>query len=97
LLKLFQPSDPERCDPIGENGSQMTQRSRLILAYAGSKKAAEDVGFYYAADAAGRLIGIVLSGALAQYGSLPACHRVISIVFELSIDRCMGQSHFEGS
>jgi MFS family permease len=47
--------------------------SYLILAYAGSKKAAEDVGFYYAANAAGRLIGILLSGALAQYGSLPAC------------------------
>ena len=47
--------------------------SYLILAYAGTKKAAEDVGFYYAANAAGRLIGIVLSGALAQYGGLPAC------------------------
>jgi hypothetical protein len=47
--------------------------SYLILAYAGSKKAAEDVGFYYAANAAGRLIGILLSGALAQLGSLPAC------------------------
>ena len=44
--------------------------SYLILAYAGSKKAAEDVGFYYAANAAGRLIGIVLSGALTQYGGL---------------------------
>jgi len=47
--------------------------SYLILAYSGSKKAAEDVGFYYAANAAGRLIGILLSGALAQYGGLPAC------------------------
>jgi predicted MFS family arabinose efflux permease len=47
--------------------------SYLILAYAGTKKAAEDVGFYYAANAAGRLIGIILSGALAQYGGLPAC------------------------
>jgi predicted MFS family arabinose efflux permease len=47
--------------------------SYLILAYAGSKKAAEDVGFYYAANAAGRLIGILLSGSLAQYGGLPAC------------------------
>jgi MFS family permease len=47
--------------------------SYLILAYAGTKKAAEDVGFYYAANAAGRLIGILLSGALAQYGGLPAC------------------------
>jgi predicted MFS family arabinose efflux permease len=47
--------------------------SYLILAYAGTKKAAEDVGFYYAANAAGRLIGILLSGLLAQYGGLPAC------------------------
>jgi MFS family permease len=47
--------------------------SYLILAYAGSKKAAEDVGFYYAANAAGRLFGIVMSGLLTQYGGLPAC------------------------
>lgn len=47
--------------------------SYLILAYAGSKKAAEDVGFYYAANAGGRLFGIVLSGALTQAGGLPAC------------------------
>jgi hypothetical protein len=39
----------------------------------GSKKAAEDVGFYYAANAGGRLFGIVLSGVLTQMGSLPAC------------------------
>ena len=31
--------------------------SYLILAYAGSEKAAEDVGFYYAANATGRLDG----------------------------------------
>ena len=47
--------------------------SYLILAYAGSKKAAEDVGFYYAANAGGRLFGIVLSGALTQSGGMPAC------------------------
>ena len=47
--------------------------SYLILAYAGSKKAAEDVGFYYAANAAGRLIGILLSGALYQAGGIVAC------------------------
>ena len=47
--------------------------SYLILAYAGSAKAAEDVGFYYAANAGGRLIGILLSGALAQWGGLAAC------------------------
>jgi MFS transporter, APGE family, 1-arseno-3-phosphoglycerate exporter len=47
--------------------------SYLILAYAGSEKAAEDVGFYYAANAAGRLLGILLSGALAQAGGIEAC------------------------
>lgn len=47
--------------------------SYLILAYAGSEKAAEDVGFYYAANAAGRLFGILLSGVLAQQGGLEAC------------------------
>ena len=47
--------------------------SYLILAYAGSAKAAEDVGFYYAANAAGRLMGILLSGALMQAGGLQAC------------------------
>jgi predicted MFS family arabinose efflux permease len=47
--------------------------SYLILAYAGSAKAAEDVGFYYAANAGGRLIGILLSGALTQASGLAAC------------------------
>lgn len=47
--------------------------SYLILAYAGSTKAAEDVGFYYAANAGGRLIGILLSGVLTQWGGLAAC------------------------
>ena len=47
--------------------------SYLILAYAGSEKAAEDVGFYYAANAAGRLIGILLSGVLTQAGGMQAC------------------------
>ena len=47
--------------------------SYLILAYAGSEKAAEDVGFYYAANAAGRLLGIILSGVLTGVGGLPAC------------------------
>ncbi len=44
--------------------------SYLILAYAGSEKAAEDVGFYYAANALGRLFGTVLSGLLYQWGGL---------------------------
>lgn len=47
--------------------------SYLILAYAGSAKAAEDVGFYYAANAGGRLMGILLSGALMSVGGIEAC------------------------
>jgi predicted MFS family arabinose efflux permease len=47
--------------------------SYLILAYAGSEKAAEDVGFYYAANALGRFLGTLLSGLLYQLGGLPAC------------------------
>ena len=46
--------------------------SYLILAYAGSENAAEDVGFYYAANAVGRLIGTLLSGLLYQWGGLLA-------------------------
>jgi MFS family permease len=46
--------------------------SYLILAYAGSEKAAEDVGFYYAANAMGRFLGTLLSGLLYQWGGL-AC------------------------
>ncbi|MFY8085336.1 MAG: MFS transporter, partial [Rubrivivax sp.] len=44
--------------------------SYLILAYAGSEKAAEDVGFYYAANALGRFFGTLLSGLLYQWGGL---------------------------
>jgi MFS family permease len=44
--------------------------SYLILAYAGSEKAAEDVGFYYAANALGRFVGTLLSGLLYQWGGL---------------------------
>jgi hypothetical protein len=42
----------------------------LVLAYAGSEKAAEDVGFYYAANAVGRFFGTLMSGILYQWGGL---------------------------
>jgi hypothetical protein len=42
--------------------------SYLILAYTDSDKVAMNVGFYYMANAAGRLAGTVLSGALYQGG-----------------------------
>ena len=47
--------------------------SFLILAYAEGDKVAMNVGFYYMANAAGRLAGTVLSGALYQWQGLEAC------------------------
>ena len=44
--------------------------SYLVLAYAGSEKAAEDVGFYYAANALGRFFGTLMSGLLYQWSGL---------------------------
>ena len=44
--------------------------SYLILAFAGSEKAAEDVGFFYAANALGRFFGTLMSGLLYQWGGL---------------------------
>jgi predicted MFS family arabinose efflux permease len=54
-------------------GVNSSLHSYLILAYAGSEKAAEDVGFYYAANALGRFGGTLLSGLLYQAGGLQAC------------------------
>jgi MFS family permease len=47
--------------------------SYLILAYADNDRAAMNVGFYYMANAVGRLAGTVLSGLLYQWGGLEAC------------------------
>ena len=45
----------------------------IFTTNAGSEKAAEDVGFYYAANAAGRFTGTLLSGVLFQWGGIGAC------------------------
>jgi len=47
--------------------------SYLILAYADGDKVAMNVGFYYMANAGGRLIGTVLSGAVYMWQGLSAC------------------------
>jgi predicted MFS family arabinose efflux permease len=47
--------------------------SYLILAYAQGDKVAMNVGFYYMANAGGRLAGTVLSGALYEWQGLAAC------------------------
>ncbi|WP_368667710.1 organoarsenical effux MFS transporter ArsJ [Salipiger sp. PrR002] len=45
--------------------------SYLILAFTKSERVTMDVGFYYMANAAGRLIGTLLSGLTYQIGGLP--------------------------
>ena len=47
--------------------------SYLILAYTDNDKVAMNVGFYYMANACGRLGGTVLSGLLYQRFGLPGC------------------------
>jgi MFS family permease len=47
--------------------------SYLILAYTESDQAALNVGFYYMANALGRLVGTMLSGLVFQFGGLVAC------------------------
>ncbi|WP_291297265.1 organoarsenical effux MFS transporter ArsJ [Elioraea sp.] len=83
MLALFLASDlPWRADLVVCAGLGLfgiafavnsSLHSYLVLAYAGSEKAAEDVGFYYAANAAGRLMGTLASGALYGWGGLGAC------------------------
>ncbi|MFY2824260.1 organoarsenical effux MFS transporter ArsJ [Ruegeria sp. MALMAid1280] len=45
--------------------------SYLILAFTKSERVTMDVGFYYMANATGRLVGTVLSGLTFQIGGLP--------------------------
>jgi predicted MFS family arabinose efflux permease len=47
--------------------------SYLILAYTDSDKVALNVGFYYMANACGRLVGTLLSGVLYVMAGLPGC------------------------
>jgi len=47
--------------------------SYMVLAYTDAESVSLNVGFYYMANAAGRLLGTVLSGALFLLGGLQAC------------------------
>jgi predicted MFS family arabinose efflux permease len=46
--------------------------SFLVLAFSDDDEVALDVGFYYSANAAGRLVGTLLSGLLYLWGDLTA-------------------------
>ena len=47
--------------------------SYLILAYSDGDKVAMNVGFYYMANAAGRLVGTLLSGVMFQMAGVTGC------------------------
>ena len=69
--------------------------SYLIIAYAKEDGVSLDVGFYYMANAAGRLIGTLLSGFLYQNYSLAVCLIVSSlfIIFAAIISFFLPKHH----
>jgi hypothetical protein len=58
--------------------------SYLILAFTQDHRVTMDVGFYYMANAAGRLIGTLLSGLTFQLGGLPLCLGAAAALIALS-------------
>ncbi len=58
--------------------------SFLILSFTDAKRVTLDVGFYYMANAAGRLIGTVLSGLTYQLGGLPLCLGTAAVMIWIS-------------
>jgi len=58
--------------------------SYLILAFTRDERVTMDVGFYYMANAAGRLIGTVLSGLTYQTGGLTLCLATAAVMVGLS-------------
>ncbi|MEM9717426.1 MAG: MFS transporter, partial [Pseudomonadota bacterium] len=58
--------------------------SYLILAFTSAERVTMDVGFYYMANAAGRLLGTLLSGLTFQLGGLPLCLGMAAAMIALS-------------
>ncbi len=58
--------------------------SFLILALTSAERVTLDVGFYYMSNAAGRLVGTLLSGVSYQAGGLPACLATAALMAVLS-------------
>lgn len=58
--------------------------SYLILAFGSAERITRDVGFYYMANAAGRLTGTLLSGVSYQVGGLPLCLATAGVMATLS-------------
>ncbi|KKN90196.1 hypothetical protein LCGC14_0230290 [marine sediment metagenome] len=58
--------------------------SYLILSFTEAKRVTMDVGFYYMANAAGRLVGTLLSGFTYQIGGLALCLATAAVMLALS-------------
>lgn len=58
--------------------------SYLIVSYAAEDGVSLDVGFYYMANALGRLLGTVLSGWIYQVAELPACLAISAVLVGLA-------------
>ena len=58
--------------------------SYLILAFTRAERVTMDVGFYYMSNAAGRLLGTLLSGLSYQLGGLAACLATAALMAALS-------------
>jgi hypothetical protein len=58
--------------------------SFLILSLTDAKRVTMDIGFYYMANAAGRLIGTILSGFTYQMGGLSLCLGTAAVMIGLS-------------
>ncbi|QOC21546.1 organoarsenical effux MFS transporter ArsJ [Wenzhouxiangella sp. AB-CW3] len=59
--------------------------SWLILAFSEDERVTMDVGFYYMANAGGRLLGTVLSGLTYQIGGLPLMLGTATVMIALSV------------
>jgi len=59
--------------------------SYLIVAYSDADKVSLNVGFYYMANAVGRLAGTLLSGLVYQYYGLVTCLLVSSVMVILAV------------
>ncbi len=58
--------------------------SYLILAFSKSERVTLDVGFYYMANAAGRLLGTLLSGLSYQVAGVAGCLGMAALMSALS-------------
>ena len=70
--------------------------SYLIVSYAKEDGASMDVGFYYMANAMGRLLGTLLSGFIYQSSGLTACLWVSTVMISIAAVASVALPHSKG-